>query len=525
MDISTMPDITSPPQYYAPPASYYPTVQQGIHTATSYAASLTPGDKHNAYNAQTAYAISQTPMSAPIYPTGIHMPMYSMYPGYSSPHIQPMDLYTARQPQAPLTGSGHSPVAYPSSSQQSLGPLYRSFGGIPKVGRYDRRTSNDKVGTNTSNRYGTSSGHYTNTRNNRPNEKVVDANSGRGSALVLQPVNPNKAQVPADTSTKSSLPACSPTSNVMESIVHSAVVDFPIPMAIAPPAGVTAFSLEESLKNPRKTTNVYIRGLAPDITDDILITIVSRFGSLTTAKAMMDSSTGMCKGFGFAQFETEREAIQCICGLSQYGYQTSFAKQSFALRLKELQDAQSTNVYFSNIPRFWDKAEFKQLLEGFPVVSIKVLRDGHGNNRGVGFARFVERNVAEDIISKFNGQPIGEGGMPIQVRFSDTEAQKRLKQVTLKKRSWRAHEYHLLAAQRALEDYSMPKPLMYKPFVLSPEAIPYPVPPALSGPVPLSGADQKIVHWSPDPQLRTTHETSSSDTSSAGSGDSKDTDA
>ncbi|KAK9488459.1 hypothetical protein V1527DRAFT_510564 [Lipomyces starkeyi] len=517
MDISTMPDITSPPQFYAPPASYYPTVQQSIHTATSYAASITPGDKHNAYNAQTAYAISQTPMSAPIYPTGLHMPMYSMYPGYSSPHIQAMDLFTTRQPQGSLTGSAHSPVAYPSSSQQSLGPLYRSFGGIPKVGRYDRRsTSNEKAGANSSNRYGNSSG-----RNSRANDKGIEASTGRSSAQVLQPVNPNKAQIPADVPAKSSLPQCSPSTNVMESIVHSSVVDLPIPMAIAPPSGITAFSLEESLKNPRKTTNVYIRGLAPDITDDILVKVASRFGSLTTAKAMMDSSTGMCKGFGFAQFETEREAIQCICGLAQYGYQTSFAKQSFALRLKELQDAQSTNVYFSNIPRFWDKAEFKQLLEGFPVVSIKVLRDGHGNNRGVGFARFTERTVAEDIIAKFNGQPIGEGGMPIQVRFSDTEAQKRLKQVTLKKRSWRAHEYHLLAAQRALEDYSMPKPLMYKPFVLSPEAIPYPVPQAMSGSVPLSGAEQKIVHWSPDPQLRSNHE-SSSETSSAGSSEDND---
>ncbi|KAK9367175.1 hypothetical protein V1509DRAFT_186313 [Lipomyces kononenkoae] len=497
MDMSAMPDITSPPQFYAPPASYYPALQQGIHAATSYA-SITSGDKHNGYNAQTAYAISQTPMSAPIYPTGLHMPMYSMYPGYSSPHIQTMDLYTARQPQGSLTGSTHSPVAYPSSSQQSLGGLlYRSFGGVPKASRYDRRTSNDKAGANSGNRYGNFSG-----RNSKPNEKPVEWTSGRGSAQVLQPLNPNKAHIPADVPAKSSLPACLPTTNVMESIVHSAVVDFPIPMAIAPPTGITAFSLEESLKNPRKTTNVYIRGLAPDITDDILVKVASRFGTLTTAKAMMDSSTGMCKGFGFAQFETEREAIQCICGLAQYGYQTSFAKQSFALRLKELQDGQSTNVYFSNIPRFWDKAEFKQLLEGFPVVSIKVLRDGHGNNRGVGFARFTERSVAEGIIAKFNGQPIGEGGMPIQVRFSDTEAQKRLKQVTLKKRSWRAHEYHLLAAQRALEDYSMPKSLMYKPFMLSPEAVPYPVPQA----VPLSDADQKIVHWSSDPQLSSNHE-------------------
>ncbi|KAK7206524.1 hypothetical protein BZA70DRAFT_236240, partial [Myxozyma melibiosi] len=205
--------------------------------------------------------------------------------------------------------------------------------------------------------------------------------------------------------------------------------------------------------NPRKTTNVYIRGLAPRTTDDILHKIVSRFGVVTTAKAMMDNLTGMCKGFGFAQFETEQQAMSCICGLAEYGYQTSFAKQSFALRLKELQDQESTNIYFSNIPRHWDKTEFKQLLESYSVVSLKVLRDGHGNNRGVGFARFARRDIAEEVIEKLHGQPIGEGGTPIQVRFSDTEAQKKLKQITVKKRNWRAQEYHLLAARYAMDEY------------------------------------------------------------------------
>ncbi|KAK9464847.1 hypothetical protein V1512DRAFT_243142 [Lipomyces arxii] len=398
-------EIASPGQYYAHPASYY----NAMPPAAPY-----QQDKH-AYN---PYAMPQQ-----MYHSGLQIPFYSMYPGYPSPHMGPIDMYPPRQPS--------SPVAY----QQQL---YRPLQHVRRNGRDNVRMD---VNADLSNQQRTMRN-----KNDKPDQ-----------SKVLQPVNMNK-QV-----------AAAPKS--VAAVVHSPVVqsvakvDFPIPLAISPTTPGTAFLLDEALKNPRNTTNVYIRGLAPDITDDVLVKMTSRFGALNTAKAMMDNSTGLCKGFGFAQFETEEEAAQCICGLAQYGYQTSFAKQSFSLRLKELQDTESTNVYFSNIPRFWDKAEFKQLLDAFPVVSFKVLRDGNGNNRGVGFARFTDRSVAEDIIKTFNGQPIGEGGLPMQVRFSDTEAQKRLKQITLKKRNWRAHEYHLLAAQRALEEFSISgkNMLMYRP--------------------------------------------------------------
>ncbi|KAK9455463.1 hypothetical protein V1511DRAFT_521223 [Dipodascopsis uninucleata] len=452
MDLTTMQEqeMASPPQFYAHPAAYFPSsMPQSMYPGAPYGGQVPSGDKHNAYTGQGTYPITQTPMSATLYPTGIHMPMYSMYPGYSSPHMATIDMYSARQQQTQIVGPHPPAIAYASPIQQNSTPIYRNFSS-QKNNRIDRRLSLENKNQNFS-------GRSVNNSLQKNNEnKNIDHGNSRNNTTALQTVNSNKLNLstitPSDTSTSKS----QPTENAnIQSPTVSVYSDFPIPIAISPHPNAMTFSLEESLKNPRNTTNVYIRGLAPNTTDEVLVKIVSRFGNLTTAKAMMDSSTGMCKGFGFAQFATEEEAVQCICGLAQYGYQTSFAKQSFALRLKELQDIASTNVYFSNIPRTWDKTEFKQLLESYSVVSLKVLRDPNGNNRGVGFARFTDRNVAEEIISKFNGQPIGESGTPIQVRFSDTEAQKKLKQITVKKRNWRAHEYHVLAAQRAMEEFSI----------------------------------------------------------------------
>lgn len=109
-------------------------------------------------------------------------------------------------------------------------------------------------------------------------------------------------------------------------------------------------ALEHSLYNPTNTTNVYIRGLPPDTTDESLLEMCERFGEISSSKAIVDPQTGTCKGFGFACFESESDAQICIAGLIHCGYQVSFAKESFSARLKSLQDPQSTNLYVSNLP-------------------------------------------------------------------------------------------------------------------------------------------------------------------------------
>ena len=56
-------------------------------------------------------------------------------------------------------------------------------------------------------------------------------------------------------------------------------------------------TLEKSLQNNLNTTNVYIRGLHPNTTDDMLKSYGLRFGDIVSAKSMLDQETGNCKGF------------------------------------------------------------------------------------------------------------------------------------------------------------------------------------------------------------------------------------
>lgn len=69
-----------------------------------------------------------------------------------------------------------------------------------------------------------------------------------------------------------------------------------IPHAIPAPYSPVK-PLDRSLENPHGITNVYIRGLLPDTTDERLAALASRFGDITTHKSIIDHATGQCKGY------------------------------------------------------------------------------------------------------------------------------------------------------------------------------------------------------------------------------------
>ena len=76
--------------------------------------------------------------------------------------------------------------------------------------------------------------------------------------------------------------------------------DPPIPRAV--PAVFTPResmrTLDQSLSNPiYGNRNVYIRGLHPNTDDETLAAFAARFGKVETSKAIIDTSTGACKGY------------------------------------------------------------------------------------------------------------------------------------------------------------------------------------------------------------------------------------
>ncbi|CDH58291.1 meiotic rna-binding protein 1 [Lichtheimia corymbifera JMRC:FSU:9682] len=149
-------------------------------------------------------------------------------------------------------------------------------------------------------------------------------------------------------------------------------------------------------------------------------------------------------------YESEKECQHAIDGLNKAGLQASFARvgqESFSSRLRSLQDETSTNIYISNLPLDMTEQKLEDLFQPHKTISNRILRDPQsGISRGVGFARLADRHSALTIIEKFNGHAIDGSSAPLQVRFADSPAQKRLKSQTARKRILRPREFQPMAS-------------------------------------------------------------------------------
>jgi hypothetical protein len=67
----------------------------------------------------------------------------------------------------------------------------------------------------------------------------------------------------------------------------------PVPSVYPDPA---YSNINNCIYNPKGTTNVYIRGLRPETTDEDLLHMVRPYGSISSTKAIIDTSTKLCKG-------------------------------------------------------------------------------------------------------------------------------------------------------------------------------------------------------------------------------------
>uniref|UniRef100_A0A673JV70 RNA-binding motif, single-stranded-interacting protein 1-like n=1 Tax=Sinocyclocheilus rhinocerous TaxID=307959 RepID=A0A673JV70_9TELE len=173
-------------------------------------------------------------------------------------------------------------------------------------------------------------------------------------------------------------------------------------------------------------TNLYIRGLPPGTTDHDLVNLCQPYGKIVSTKAILDKTTGKCKGYGFVDFDSPVSAQKAVAGLKTNGVQAQMAKQ---------QEQDPTNLYLSNLPVSMDEQELENLLKPFgQVVSTRILRDTNGVSRGVGFARMESTEKCDAVISHFNGKFIkSSSGLlgasePLLCKFADGGQKKRQSQ-------------------------------------------------------------------------------------------------
>ncbi|KAK0627221.1 hypothetical protein B0T14DRAFT_579187 [Immersiella caudata] len=337
--------------------------------------------------------------------------------------------------QYPVQG-GYTPMAVPYSVPFTPGRINTIADRHSE--RYVERSTGSDVPALENRR-----GSYSTAETSAPATPFFGSASDRGPnsriPLMTSYTTPSPEQV-----APSSTPKPRPMDEELEALLNQhPVIPRAVPAVFTPPTHMK--TIEQCLENRiHGNRNVYIRGLHPTTDDELLLQYASRFGKVEQSKAIIDTATGACKGFGFAKFADVSDSEKCIRGFYELGYEVGFARESFNARLKAEGDESSTNLYLSNLPKNINEAELNAIFIGYRVVSSKILRDSMGNSRGVGFARFETRAECEAIIRKYHGAPIGvEGLLMQQVRYADTPAQKELKRVTAERRQFRTNEYNI----------------------------------------------------------------------------------
>ncbi len=62
--------------------------------------------------------------------------------------------------------------------------------------------------------------------------------------------------------------------------------------------------------------NIFVGNLAYAVTEQDLLTAFGEFGTVTSAKIIMDRETGRARGFGFVEMAEKSEGIKAIAGLN-----------------------------------------------------------------------------------------------------------------------------------------------------------------------------------------------------------------
>ncbi|WRX25410.1 RNA recognition motif domain - like 10 [Theobroma cacao] len=168
-----------------------------------------------------------------------------------------------------------------------------------------------------------------------------------------------------------------------------------------------------------KYTNLYMKNLDADITEELLQDKFSKFGEIASLFVAKDEN-GSSRGFGFVNFESPDDAKRAMEAMngSQLGSKVLYVaraqkkaerEQILRRQFEEKRKAQvmkykASNVYVKNID---DDVTDEELKEHFSqcgtITSSKLMRDDKGISKGFGFVCFSTPEEATKAVSTFHG--------------------------------------------------------------------------------------------------------------------------
>lgn len=210
-------------------------------------------------------------------------------------------------------------------------------------------------------------------------------------------------------------------------------------------AGKFVRKTDRVLPNPdAKYTNLYIKNLDPDVTEEVLKEKFFEFGKIASLVISKDEN-GMSRGFGFVNFESPEDAKRALEALNglQLGSKVLYVaraqkkaereqllrRQFEEKRNEQILKYRGSNVYVKNID---DNVNDDDLREHFSVcgkiTSAKLMRDQKGISKGFGFVCFSTPDEASKAVNTFHGYMFHRKPLYVAIaqRKEDRQAQLQL---------------------------------------------------------------------------------------------------
>ncbi|KAI1799327.1 polyadenylate binding protein [Daldinia bambusicola] len=138
-------------------------------------------------------------------------------------------------------------------------------------------------------------------------------------------------------------------------------------------------------------TNVYVKNIQADVTDDEFRELFEKFGDVTSSSLARDNE-GKSRGFGFVNFTTHESAAKAVDDLNgkdfhgqdlyvgraqkKHEREEELRKSYEAARQEKASKYQGVNLYIKNLDDDVDDEKLRQMFAEFgPITSAKVMRD------------------------------------------------------------------------------------------------------------------------------------------------------
>lgn len=139
-------------------------------------------------------------------------------------------------------------------------------------------------------------------------------------------------------------------------------------------------------------TNVYVKNVDPEATDDEFRELFEKYGQITSASLAHDNETGKSRGFGFVNYVRHEDAQTAVDALNDKDFrgqklyvgraqkkherEEELRKQYEAARAEKQSKYQGVNLYVKNLTDDVDDEKLRDIFAPFgTITSAKVMRD------------------------------------------------------------------------------------------------------------------------------------------------------